>query len=137
MDKLIRENLKRIRTINENNTINLDGKANLILQANGIQLPPETQGELEKLLKEVVDNVDNRITHFQVTLGRDAAIIRTKLEADTIEVLIDLFGGNTVDEQISFQTLEGVKLSAVNKLMALREFFNPKRVEFLINAVKV
>lgn len=141
MNNDVRASLKAVRKIlkeaeERDNTSDLDGKANLHLNNDGLELDDQQLSQIKDFLKEFVDNVDQRITDFVVTLGNNSATIRTAIEGNGVKVTIDLLASDNVNDQVYFETVGTVKLSAVDKLLALRAFLNPKRTEFLITLVK-
>ena len=137
----VRSSLKAIRKLlkeaeGQNDTIDLDGKANLYLNHEGLEIDDQQMGLIKDFLKEFVDNVDQRITDFIVTLGNNSATIRTAIEGNGVKITIDLLNSDSINDQVYIETVGTVKLGVVDKLLALRSFLNPKRTEFLITLVK-
>lgn len=137
----VRDSLSKIRQIikeadERNDTVDLNGKANLYLSNEGVNIDDQQLAEIKTFLEEIVDNVDNRITDFVMTANHNSLLIRTAIEGNSIKLSIDLLASDNVNEQVTFETVGAVKLSAIDKMMALRNYLNPKRIEFLINLIK-
>lgn len=141
MNDDVRSSLKILRNLIKEveegkNIIDISGKANLQLKVDGINPDANFINELKTLLEEFVDTIDPRITDFQVVLGGSVAQIKTAIDGNSVQLLIDLLAGDTPNEQITFTTVGPVQIDVIDKLSALRGFLNPKRIEFLINAIK-
>lgn len=141
MSNDVRNSLNAVRKLikeaeERDNTIDLDGKANLHLNHDGLELDEQQTGQIKDFLKEFVDTVDQRITDFVVTIGNNAISIKTAIEGNGLKVSIDLMNGDNVNDQVFIETVGAVKLNVVDKLIALRNFLNPKRTEFLITMIK-